>query len=245
MDCLTIEMIDAVMVVTMNRPAKRNAWNGDMVAAFRQVWLTFAENDAARGCVVRGNGSVFSAGLDFVDPPEDDDGAMPNTTVPCDKPIIVAIDGACLGMACAMVLMSDIAIAGGGASFAYLEPRLGFHGGMMAGFPGRMMYKAGLQWLLTGDTIGADRACQIGLVSEVVAEGAAFERAMEVARQIAANAPLAVRSIKAIALQTVSKGPVEQGFAAARMVAQMRTSADFQEGIAAMRERRAARFTGK
>ncbi|MFM5953000.1 MAG: enoyl-CoA hydratase/isomerase family protein [Novosphingobium sp.] len=245
MQAVTVEMDGPVMVVTMNRPDKRNAWNAAMVDGFRQVWIDFAANDAALACVVRGAGPVFSSGLDFRDPPASDDGAMPNTTVACDKPILVAVEGACLGMACSLVLMSDIVIAGAEARFAYLEATMGFHGGMMAGFPGRMLYKPGLQWLLTGDSMPADRACQIGLVNEVVDTGTAFDRAMALARRIAANAPLAVRSIKAIALQTLPKGPVEQGFAAARMVEAMRTSADFQEGIAALREGRPARFTGR
>lgn len=245
MDAVTVEMDGPVMVVTMNRPAKRNAWNAEMVDGFRRVWIDFTASDAALACVVRGAGPVFSAGLDFRDPPTNDDGAMPNTTVPCDKPILIAVEGACLGMACSLVLMSDIVIAGADARFAYLEATMGFHGGMMAGFPGRMLYKPGLQWLLTGDSMPAERAREIGLINEVVEVGAAFDRAMVLARRIAANAPLAVRSLKAIAMQTLPKGPVEQGFAAARMVEAMRTSADFQEGIAALREGRPARFTGR
>ena len=244
MDCVRIERDGPVMIVTMNRPEKRNAWNGAMVDAFRKIWIDFAMDDTARVCVVRANGPVFSSGLDFRDPPISDDGAMPNTTVSCDKPILVAVEGACLGMACSLVLMSDIVIAGESASFAYLEATMGFHGGLMAGFPGRMLYKPGLQWILTGDSMSAARAGEIGLISEAVVDGMAFSRTMEIALRIAANAPLAVRSLKAIAQQTLPKGPVEAGFAAARMVDAMRHSADFQEGIAALRDRRPARFTG-
>ncbi|WEK44760.1 MAG: enoyl-CoA hydratase-related protein [Candidatus Sphingomonas colombiensis] len=245
MDCVTVEMDGPIMVVTLNRPEKRNAWNGAMVEAFRRVWIDFAALDDASVCVVRAAGPVFSAGLDFKDPPANDDGALPNTTVPCDKPIIVAVEGACLGMACSLVLMSDIVIADPRASFAYLEATMGFHGGLMAGFAGRMLYKPGLQWILTGEAMAAERAREIGFVNEVVEEGAAFDRAMQLARRIAGNAPLAVRSLKAIALETLPKGPVEQAFAAARMVEAMRTSDDFREGIAALRDRRPARFTGR
>lgn len=245
MSCMTTELDGAIMIVTMTRPERRNAWNQEMVEGFRQVWLDFAANDAARVCVVRGDGPDFSSGLDFKDPPADDDGAMPNTTVPCDKPILVAVEGACLGMACSLVLMSDIAVAGEGARFAYLEATMGFHGGMMAGFPGRMLYKPGLQWILTGEAMPARRAAEIGLVGEVVDSGGAFARTMDIARRIAGNAPLAVRSMKAIAMETLPKGPIEQGFAAARMVDAMRRSDDFREGIAALREKRPANFTGR
>ena len=245
MSCLAVELQGPVLVATMNRPEKRNAWNGDMVAGFRRLWAEFAANDEARVCVVRGNGPVFSAGLDFHDPPQSDDGAMPNSTIPCDKPILVAVEGACLGMACALVLMSDIVIAGESARFAYLEATMGFHGGLMAGFPGRMLYKPGLQWMLTGDSMAAARGREIGLVNEVVADGAAFDRAMAIAGRISANAPLAVRSIKRIAMETLPKGPVERAFPAMGLVEEMRQSADFREGIAALRERRPAKFSGR
>lgn len=234
-----------VMVVTMDRPDKRNAWNPAMVDGFRRAWIEFAANDAALACVVRAEGPVFSAGLDFNDVPDSDDGALPNTTVPCDKPILVAVEGACLGMACSLVLMCDIVIASSKARFAYLEATMGFHGGLMAGFAGRMLYKPGLQWLLTGDSMPADRAAQIGMVNEVVEDGTAFDRAMTLARRITANAPLAVRSMKAIALQTLPKGPAEQAFALNRMVDAMRHSEDFREGIAALRERRPGQFKGR
>lgn len=240
-----VEMDGPVMVVTLNRPERRNAWNDALVADLRRVWVEFDRSEAAQVCVVRAAGPAFSAGIDVNDPPKSDDGALPNTTLPCNKPILMAVEGACLGVAASFVLMSDIVIAGDSAYFAYLEAKLGFHGGLMAGFGGRLLYKPALQWLLTAEPMAAARAREIGFVNEVTADGAAFDRAMELARKIAANAPLVVRSMKAIAMQTLPKGPAEQWLAIAGLIDEMRHSEDMQEGIASLRERRPAKFKGR
>jgi enoyl-CoA hydratase len=233
-----------IFVVTLNRPDVRNAWNQDMVDAFRRVWVEFDRSDALV-CVVHGAGSTFSSGLDVRSPPRSDDGAMPNTAVPCNKPIIAATEGVCLGMACTFVMFCDIVISGASSSFAYLEARMGMHGGQMAGFPGRMLYKPGLQWMLTGDRMTAQRACEIGMINEVVEDGKAFERAMEIAERIARNAPLAVQSMKAIAMESLPRGPFERHYKALEMIEAMRRSEDLKEGIAALRDRRDADFKGR
>lgn len=243
MNAILTETKGHIFVVTLNRPEVRNAWNEDMVEGLRAAWVEFDKSDALV-CVVRAEGPSFSAGLDFKSPPRSDDGAMPNTAVPCNKPIIVATEGACLGMACSFVLMCDIVIAGSGAYYAYLEARMGVYGGMMAGFPGRFLYRPGLQWMLTGDRMPAQRAYEIGMVNEVVPEGSAFERAMEVAERIAMNAPLVIQSMKAIAMQTLPKGPIESNFVQQQMLDAIRRSADAKEGIAALREARPPQFKG-
>lgn len=244
MSAVTTEVVDRIFVVTLNRPEVRNAWNQDMVDGMTSAWAEFAASDALV-CVVRGAGKTFSAGVDIKNPPASDSGAMPNMAVPCSKPIIVATEGNCLGMACSFVLMSDIVIAGSGSTYAYLEARMGLHGGLMAGFTGRFLYRPGLQWILTGDAMGAQRAYEIGMVNEVVPDGTAFDRAMEVARRIAMNAPLVVQSMKALALQTLPKGPVELNFTQQQLLDKIWVSEDRHEGLQALREKRQANFRGR
>jgi enoyl-CoA hydratase len=240
---VTVEEIDNIYVVTLDRPEARNAWNEALVKGLHSAWVQFAESDT-RVCVVRSSGKVFSAGVDLKDPPRDALAAMPNLSVPCNKPIIAAVEGPTLGVACSLVLLTDIVIADTTAYFAYLEAKIGLFQGLMGGFPGRLAYKAGLQWILTGDRMSAQRAYEIGMVNEVVEEGQSFKRAMEVAGQIAQNAPLVVQAMKALAMRTVSKGPVETNYAEQVLLKRIANGTDGQEGLNAAREKRPPVFKG-
>lgn len=233
-----------VLIVTLNRPEARNAWNSAVVQGLRKVWESFAVSED-RVCVVRGAGPMFTAGIDLKEMPADGAWAMPNLGVPCDKPILVAVEGAAIGYGSVMCQLADMVFAGADSYFLYPEAKLGIFAGVMGGFPGRLQYKGGLQWLMTGESISAERAREIGLVNEVVENGQAFARAMAVAHRVAANAPLVVRAIKAIALSTVTKGPMEQNFHINRQIERIQTSDDAKEGPASFRERRAPAFKGR
>lgn len=234
-----------IQVVTLNRPEVRNAWNDEMVQALHQAWVRFAQNDDLRVCVVTGKGPLFTAGLDLKAPPSDAVMGMPNLSVPCDKPILVAVEGAAIGFGSVLCQLADMVFAGESAYFLYPEAKLGLFQGMMGGFPGRLQYKAGLQWLMTGDPLTAKRAREIGLINEVYADGTVLERTLEMAEKISKNAPLVVQAMKAIALGCVPKGPMEQNFRANRLIANVMASADGQEGLASFREKRSADFRGK
>ncbi|MCY1169189.1 MAG: enoyl-CoA hydratase-related protein [Pseudomonadota bacterium] len=244
MSSVLVETHEKIMVVTLNRPEARNAWDNSLAEGLHAAWVEFAASDALV-CVVKGAGKHFSAGIDLKNPPTEGFRAQPNLSVPCNKPIIVAVEGACLGVACSFTLLADIVIADESAYFAYLEAKIGIFHGLMGGFPGRLSYKAGLQWILTGERMPAARACEIGMVSEVVGQGKAFERAMEVARQIAQNAPLVVQAMKSLALGTLTKGPVEQNFIQQQLLQLVAASDDAKEGIRAFGEKRQPRFSGQ
>lgn len=235
----------SIFLITLNRPAKRNAWNQDLVDGLTQAWVDF-ESSEAMVCVVKAEGPSFSAGLDLqASLKSSDDGALPNLAVPCNKPIIVATEGACLGMACSFVLMCDMVVYGEGAFFAYLEPKMGVYGGLMAGFAGRFLYRPGLQWMMTGERMGAQRAYEIGMINEVVPDGMAFERALAIAKQISENAPLVIQSMKSLAMKTLPMGPAEVHYRDLCMLDAIRKSDDYIEGVAALRERRPAKFKGR
>lgn len=234
-----------IQVVTLDRPSVRNAWNDDVVRGLHEAWLRFAGDDALRACVVTGNGPMFTSGLDLKAPPADGALGMPNLSVACNKPILVAVEGAAIGYGSVMCQLADMVFAGESAYFVYPEARLGLFQGMMGGFPGRLQYKAGLQWLMTGEAISATRAREIGLVNEVCPDGTALRRTLEVAEQIARNAPLVVQAMKAIALGCVPKGPMELNYQTHRMIARVMSSEDGQEGIAAARGKRPAHFKGR
>jgi enoyl-CoA hydratase len=235
-----------IQVITLNRPQVRNAWNPELSLELRQALQDFNANEQLRACVVTATGNFFSAGLDLKDPPKNEAPmAMPNLSITCDKPILVAVEGGAIGYASVFCQLSDMVFAGENAYFLYPEAKMGLFQGLMGGFPGRLQYKGALQWLMTGEPISAERAREIGLVNEVVPDGQALARAMAVAARISANAPLVIRAMKAIALATVTKGPMEENFRIHRMLDDIAHSEDGQEGIASFREKRSAHFNGR
>jgi enoyl-CoA hydratase len=234
-----------VLLVTLDRPDCRNAWNQDVIDRLHAVWRHFADDESLRVCVVTGSPPIFTAGLDLKQVPADGSPGMPNLSVPCDKPILVAVEGAAIGFGSVFCQLADMVFAGQSAYFEYPEARLGLFQGMMGGFPGRLQYKAALQWLLCAERLSAHRACEIGLVNEVCADGAALDRALAVAEKIAANAPLVVQAIKSIALASVPKGPMEIHHPWHLKIAKIMSSEDGQEGLKALRERRSPAFRGR
>lgn len=246
MTSLSYEVRDHVLLLTLNRPAVRNAWNPELCLALHEAWKRFQADSELRVCVVTGAGPMFTAGLDLKDPPKTQAPlAMPNLSVPCDKPILVAVEGAAIGYGSVFCMLADMVFAGSSAYFLYPEARMGLFQGMMGGFPGRIQYKAGLQWLMTGEQMPARRAVEVGLANEVVEDGQALPRALDVAARIADNAPLVVQAMKALALGTIPKGPMESNFRVNQLIAGIFDSQDGQEGFAAFRDRRKARFQGR
>lgn len=234
------------LLVTLDRPKVKNAWNPAVAQGLHDAWERLVADDQLRSCVVTGSGDFFSAGLDLKDPPVDQAPlAMPNLSVPCDKPIIVAVEGGAIGYGAVFCLLADMVIAGESAYFLYPEGRMGAFQGMMGGFPGRLQYKAGLQWIMTAEPMAAPRAREVGMVNEVVPDGKALERALALAERINQNAPLVIQAMKALALSTVTKGPMEENFRNNRLLARITASEDFKEGVAAFLERRPTQFKGR
>ena len=245
MNSVEISREDHILIITLNRPEVLNAWNPELVHQLHAAWQLLADDPALRVGVIQGAGRMFTAGIDLKDTPRDGILGIPNMTVPCNKPILVAVEGAAIGYGSVTAMYADMVFAGESAYFLYPEARMGVFQGLMGGFPGRVQYKAGLQWLLTAEKLSAQRAREIGLVNEVVADGQAFERAMTVARQIATNAPLVVQAIKQIALGTVPKGPMEANLSVNRAIESLMNSDDAHEGFAAAKERRTPQFKGE
>ena len=243
---IKLEVKGRTLLVTLDRPKVRNAWNPELAQGLHEAWQRLVTDDELWSCVVTGTGPFFSAGLDLKDPPVNQAPlAMPNLSVPCDKPIITAVEGGAIGYAAVFCLLSDMVIAGESAYFLYPEGRMGAFQGMMGGFPGRLQYKAGLQWIMTGEPMAAPRAREIGMVNEVVPDGSATERALALAEKINQNAPLVIQAMKALALSTVTKGPMEENFRNNRLLARIVASEDFKEGVAAFLQRRPTQFKGR
>ncbi len=246
MTAVIYESKDGIARITINRPEARNAINNDVVQGLQAAWQRFAQDAGDRVAVVHGAGEqAFTSGADLKDMPRDIWLAMPNLSIPCDKPIIAAVNGFAVGAGSTLVMLADLAVAEEGAQFIYPEAKIGAFAGVMAGFPPRMQYKAGLEWLMTGDAMTAQRAYEIGLVNRVVAKGQALAVAMELAAKIAGNAPLVVQAMKSIARRTLPASPTELYYPQHRLIQGIANSEDVKEGVASFKEKRAPRFTGR
>ncbi len=245
MTAVTYESRDHIALITINRPEARNAINNAVVQGLHAAWRRFEQEDDRVAVVGAAGELAFSAGADLKDMPADVWLAMPNLSVPCDKPIICAAAGVAVGAAATMVMLADMAIAEEQVNFIYPEAKIGAFAGVMAGFPPRMQYKAGLEWMMTGDPMPAQRAYEVGLVNRVVPRGQSLASALELAAKISHNAPRVVQAMKSIARNTLPPSPTERYYPQRVMLEGIANSEDLREGVASFREKRAPRFTGR
>jgi enoyl-CoA hydratase/carnithine racemase len=249
-----VERRGAVGVIFLDRPAKRNALDLTLRAAIASAVLELDRDPAVRALVITGNGGVFAAGADLtllVDKGSQqvqhlDLGQYWAPLQHCAKPVIAAVSGYALGAGCELALMCDIIIADATARFGQPEARVGIMPG--AGGTQRLVRAVGKAvaslLLLTGEMLSAERAGQLGLVSELVVGKTALERALELAALAAALPPLALRAIK----RTLAHGadlPLDAALALEhREFLLLFDSRDKVEGMRAFLDKRTPVFTG-
>jgi enoyl-CoA hydratase/carnithine racemase len=163
------------------------------------------------------------------------------------KPVVVAVAGKCLTIGIELILAADIAIAAENAAFAQIEIKRGIFpfGGATLRFPERSGWGNAMRWLLTGDEFDANEALRIGLVQEVVENGKELKKAVEIAEQIARQAPLGV-----YATLKSSRKLQQEGYEAAKndlqpQIIELFNSEDAKEGVQSFLERREGNFQGK
>nr|WP_280890642.1 enoyl-CoA hydratase-related protein [Jiella mangrovi] len=262
------EVRGEVFLVTLNRPAARNAISPQMACLLSDAYARFAGDDDLRVLVVTGAGDrAFCSGGDLAltmplltgarepedefdrrvleDPAVMDRSALRHTSL--DKPIVCAVNGACVAGGMETMLATDIRVVAQNARFGLPEAKRGLipFAGSLARLPRQLPHAIAMELLLTGDMIDAERALSCGLVNAVVPQEEVLAEALAIAGRIAANGPLAVRQIKRT-VRLATGVPLEQGFEledeAKRLVM---ASSDAREGPRAFMEKRPARFTGR
>ncbi len=248
-----VEQIDGVQVITINRPEARNSINTVTAEAIGAAMDELdARADLTAG-VLTGAGGTFCAGMDlkaFLA------GERPSIPVrgfagivekPSDKPLIAAVEGYALAGGFEIALACDIIVAAQNARFGMPEVKRGLvaAGGGLMRLPQRVPYHLAMEWALTGDMVEAEEAYRASLVTHMTEAGGSLDKAMEIARRIAENGPLAVRATKQIIVQSPDWN-LDESFDRQRAISEpVRGSEDAKEGARAFTEKRAPKWQGR
>ena len=246
---IEIHREDAVALLTLNRPDKRNAVNDEMRAELTAAFAGFDADPSLRVVVLTGAGSAFCAGGDLSAStvPDPD---RPRIIEPLDKfakPVIAAINGIAFGGGLELALACDLRIASHAARFALPEVRLGSlpgSGGTQR-LPAVVGPSLAAQMILTGEPIDAARALAAGLVSELCAPEKLLDTALAHARAIARNAPLAVIAAKRLLRAAAATHDAQRLDFERRLFNELARTEDRNEGRRAFREKRDPVFKGK
>lgn len=242
-----------VLVITLNRPASRNAVNQALAEAVEAAIDRLDADADLRVGVIAGEGPAFCAGMDLKAFALGERSRTPRrgfaglTSAPPAKPLIAAVDGPAMGGGFEIVLACDLVVASERARFGLPEVRRGLTaaGGGLFRLPRRIPYHQAMEVILEAEPLAATRAQELGLVNYLVPAGAARAHALEVARRIAANGPLAVRASKQIIVDS-QDWPLAEAFdRQADLCELVRTSDDAREGAAAFVEKRPPVWSGK
>jgi enoyl-CoA hydratase len=252
-DEVLVERRGGVQVVTINRPEAKNALNKAVAEGVAAAVDELDSSDELRVGVLTGAGGSYSAGMDLKaflrgeSPSIEGRGLCGITQTPPRKPLIGAVEGWALAGGFELLLACDLVVAAETARFGVPEVKrsLVAAAGAALLLPRRVPFAVALEMLLTGDSLAAPRAADIGLVNRLTAEGKALEGALELAATIAENGPLAVAATKAIARGS-SDWTLEQGWQKqAELIAPVFGSDDAREGATAFAEKRKPVWKGR
>ena len=255
-----VERRGSTLIVTMNRPHRRNALSGPMMRIMREAWDEVDGNPGIRVCVLTGAGGAFCAGADLKEMasshPGDGvrSGALDLTVIEpllkgrrLTKPLIAAVEGPAIAGGTEILQATDVRVAGESARFGVSEARWGLFplGGSAVRLPRQIPYTVAAEILLTGRHLSAAEAHRVGLIGHVVPDGRALPTALEIAESIAANGPLAVQAILRTMRETEGMAEDEAFKVEAQLGMAVFASEDAKEGPRAFAEKRRPVFEGR
>lgn len=243
-------------VITLNRPAVKNALTRELIAELHGRVSEVAEDDSVRALVLTGAGDAFCAGLDLAElegtilaseaEHHQDTLALAElllALLSCPKPVVAAVNGPAVAGGAGIVTACDVAFAAPTARLGYTEARIGFVAALVSVLLVRQVGdKHARELLLGAQLIGADRAAAMGLVNEVVSDVPVLDRALQFAGVIAANAPGSLAATKRLLLQVTSASLEDAMAAAIRVNVASRSGAELAEGVRAFLEKREPRW---
>jgi methylglutaconyl-CoA hydratase len=240
--------------VTLARPEVRNAFNAELIAQLRDVFLALGSDPDVRIIVLDGEGKTFCGGADVnwmrgsLDLSEDDNVRDAETMSDmfraidrCPKPVIAKVHGAALGGGAGLCAVCDAVVAEEETLFGFTETKLGIIPAVISPF---VIAKIGAsharRLFLTGERFEAERALAIGLVHELVGADALDGTVDAIAREVETAGPSAVAAAKQLVFDVQRASYDDSRTLTARAIARQRTSTEGQEGLRAFLERRRA-----
>jgi enoyl-CoA hydratase len=260
---------DHVVWITIDRPEAMNSMDMDHFAQLRRAWDRFGEEGEAWVAIITGVANAFCTGADLktyipeitrlqreistrkveeIDGYRIDDGIRAVLRgAKLYKPIVAAVNGACVAGGMEMLGGCDIRVACPEAYFGVMEPKRGLFagGGTTVRLPRQVPFPAAMEFLLCADRVPADKALSFGLLNEIVPKEQLHDKALEYAHRITANAPFAIRKTKESVLRGLATDMREAYKIESSIATEVFSSEDAKEGPAAFAEKRPPRWTGR
>ncbi|WP_405810625.1 crotonase/enoyl-CoA hydratase family protein [Streptomyces sp. NBC_00210] len=247
------ERFGSSLLITIDRPKARNAVNAAVAEGLAAALETLEADPSLRAGVLTGAEGTFSAGMDLKAALTGESPEVPGrgfaglTEAETTKPLIAAVEGWAMGGGFELALSCDLIVAAEDAKFGLPEVTRGLvaAGGGVLRLPKRIPYHLAMELLLTGEPISGERAGRLGIANRVVPASETTAVALQLAEQLAANAPLALAAVKRI-VRAADGVPETEAFSAQRReTAALMASADVREGMTAFAERRTPLWRGE
>jgi enoyl-CoA hydratase len=250
---LRTEVRGHVLIVVLNRPHAKHAFNLALATALSEALDLLDEDPALRVGVLTGSGGTFSSGADLKALLRGERGYTEKRggfgimKRPPEKPLVAAVEGYAVAGGFELALSADLIVAARDAKFGLPEVKRGLVavGGALFRLPRRIPYHVAMEMALTGDLYSADRLQELGIVSRVVDPGATLDAAIELANRLSENGPLALRATKQIVFRANAWSDEAAWSEQRRYADPALKSDDAKEGPRAFAEKRKPVFRGQ
>lgn len=254
-ELIKTEIQGHVLIITLNRPEARNAFNLAMATRMEEVLDSYDNDKNLRAAIIVAEGPTFSAGQDLIAAAKGERavtktrGGFGIMSKPPEKPLIAAVEGQALAGGMEMVLCCDMVVASRKAVFGLAEAKRGLVavGGGCFRLPHRIPRNIAMELIITAEPRPAEDMERFGLVNRLVEPGQTLAEAMKLAALICRNGPLAVRASKAIAYHSMAEQWKDDEAWAKQLpyFSLIQNSKDLKEGLQAFAEKRDPIWTGE